>query len=80
MISSLKVTNNENGTIHIEYTVNFVQFNHICYGSFDAEADEATKAFSGATSEDTWQGFKQLILEKLQNSAKEMLSPEPTQD
>ncbi|WP_407886058.1 hypothetical protein [Levilactobacillus sp. N40-8-2] len=69
MITSLDVKQNTNNTTHVKYTVTFAGTNHLCYGDFDATADEATTAFKGMTSTDMWAGFKTLILTRLKDEA-----------
>lgn len=74
MITSLDVKQNKDETTHIKYTASFEGTNHICYGEFDANKEEATTAFSGMSASDMWAGFKKLIFTRLNKEAENSLS------
>lgn len=74
IVTSLDVQQNQDSTTHIKYTVTFSGTNHLCYGSFDATADETTNAFKNASATDIWNGFKKLVLTRLKDEATNALS------
>lgn len=78
IVTSLDVQQNQDSTTHIKYTVTFSGTNHLCYGSFDATADETTTAFKNASATDMWSGFKELVLTRLKDEATNALGTTTT--
>lgn len=74
IITSLDVKQNSDGTAYVKYSISFEGTNHVCYGDFNATEEESSTAFKGATTADMWNGFKKLILTRLNTESANALN------